>query len=1173
MRLKSLKISGFKSFVDTTTLQINNQLVGIVGPNGCGKSNVIDAVRWVMGGTAKNIRGGISTDVIFNGSSARKPVGQASVELVFDNTDGKLGGEYAQYSEIAIKRSINRDGMSTYYLNGARCRLKDINDIFMGTGLGPKSYAIIEQGMISRVVESKPEELRVFVEEAAGISKYKERRRETENRIRHTRDNLDRLNDLREELEKQLQRLHRQAQSAERFKRYKSEQRQLKTTLTVLILTEIETDLSTLNSDLLSHNNELEAALTDLQRLRTECEKLRIEQHSATDKTNNVQKIYYDLGTEIAKNEQQLTHLHEQKKRFEDNIIEFNQKIEFKKQQMQENAEKTQQLIEEQATNQPLYEETLQQIEEIQLTLQNSEGALQAAHQELQNIQQEILSPTKIAEGEKMTITQLEKQIHEKGKRKEKLEEDLSSIQMDTQIDLETLRENELMLEESKDTAKQALEECTESQDTIIDELKSAQFELNTTERELIDSKAQLNALIKVQENALGKENKDQQQWLDDNNLLQNSRLVEKLNVDPKWSLAVEVALEQLMQAVVLEPNELEKLNFTDQLGVPANFAVLSDNNNIEKTGLLAYVQNHNQLPEGVAKALSLIHCADSITDALQKISQYSSECSLITTTGAWIGKGWIKGKKVVENQQNMLEREDAINHLKPKCKELTQKVEELKELCEQKQEQLEDSKNLLKQLQADAQKYNNELLNLQGELKVKQNQLNNELDKKQRLESEIQECTQFLEDAQSEVNQSRVNLSQALDKMEQFAQQQSEVQEKLRALENENLPLKQKSESLRKQSHELSLSLNTQANQISNLESQSVQAQVDLEEYVEKLEELQMQFEDIGEPIYKTETIMQTQLEERVVAEKALNEARDQSTAIENTFNQKSKTIQETEEHINYSKDTITQVKMRLERLSVQKENEEKQLSEQNITFEQAKEQALPDIDKQQGLQEVENLDRKIQKLGAINLAAIEEFESAQERKVYLDTQNDDLVEALTTLEDAISKIDKETRQKFKETFDKIDEGFKFLFPRLFGGGEAKLILTGDDLLDTGVNIVARPPGKRNTTIQQLSGGEKALTAVSLVFSIFLLNPAPFCMLDEVDAPLDDNNVGRFCELVKEMSDKVQFMYISHNKLAIEMAQALHGVTMREAGVSRLVSVDVDKATKIAEMEVKEES
>ncbi|MBN9287487.1 MAG: chromosome segregation protein SMC [Gammaproteobacteria bacterium 39-13] len=1173
MRLSKIKLAGFKSFVDPTSIHFLSNLTAVAGPNGCGKSNVIDAVRWVMGeSSAKHLRGGSLTDVIFSGSSARKPVGQATVELLFDNTEGKIGGEYAAYSEIAIKRQVTRDGQSSYFLNGQRCRRRDITDIFLGTGLGPRSYAIIEQGMISRVIDAKPEDLRTFIEEAAGVSKYKERRKETENRIQHTQDNLARLNDLRGELDNQLRHLQRQSQSAEKYKTLKAEESVMSAQLAALVWKRLDAEIKENEAKIRELITKLEEEQANSQSLKTEQEKLRLVQTDSNEALNEVQKRYYGVGGEIAKIEQAIQHHQERqqqlildKQEAEQTFLTAQSQLE----QDQANMLNLEELIAELEPEHHLSAELAEQAVELQ---QQSEMALETWREKTAELQQASIGPSRQADTEKAKITQLEKQIHQTQERMNRLEAELKAQGADETTDIEALNEKIALCQHQIENVDEQIEECVVQKEGILTSANTLRAEIKTLQHTLNEMQGQQAALAALQSSALGKDEQAKKSWLTAQNLEANPYVAQHIEVTSGWEIAVETVLGGFLEAIGIEQGQLSSLanQLHDLKDCDISLIEWQYNTTLELPSdnrLASCIKEIHRLPSSLYQLLASVHLCASVEEATTRLSSLAPSESIITPQGLWMGQGWVKVKaKPQDNSVGVLAREE-------KLKRLNQDLNLQQEKLFQAQQSLEEAEEKLKDIEFDKEtfhqeknKLHQEISTLQSEHRIKQNRIEQSQKRHQQIQQDLAECRGLIQQSQQEVHVSRSSLQEALEQMAQINQDQETLALAKGNLQEQVSSARIKVKETATRAQEIALKLQTYRTQSSALKDNLSRCQLQIENAEIRVKNIILAMEKNEDPIETLRFELETHLENRIMIEGDLNKARDAVAAVDNQLREIERALHMLDQKSVTVREQLEQTKMHWQALQVRCESALEKLKNVEDTIENIL--ATMPSEANEGLwqQNIQEIEQKIHRLGAINLAAIEEYEAALQRKEYLDSQCNDLTEALTTLENAIKKIDKETKTKFKETFDRVNNEFTQLFPRLFGGGQASLTMTGDDLLETGITLMARPPGKKNSSIQQLSGGEKALTAVALVFSIFQLNPAPFCMLDEVDAPLDDNNVGRFCDLVKHMSKTVQFIYVSHNKLAIEMAEQLQGVTMREPGVSRLVTVDIEEAKSMAE-------
>lgn len=1164
MRLKQIKLAGFKSFVDPTTVPFPENLTAIVGPNGCGKSNLIDAVRWVMGeSSAKHLRGDSMTDVIFNGSTSRKPVGQASIELVFDNSDGTLTGEYAGYAEIALRRMVTRDGQSTYFLNGTKCRRKDITDIFLGTGLGPRSYAIIEQGMISRLIESKPQELRVFLEEAAGISKYKERRRETENRIRHTRENMERLSDIREELGKQLAHLQRQSNAASKYKELKQEERKLKGELSALKWRKFNQQVELLSGEINKLDTDLEARVAEQRHADAQIEKTRELHIELSDEFNTAQGKYYGIGADIARLEQGIAHKKERQNQLNQDFQQVSGSLSHMLEQMTQDEQNLESLKERLVELEPELEIQQQTMQEATDLLSDLESEVLDWEQEWETYNKLSAENSQRMEVERTRIQHFDRVIERLGKRIESNEQESSNLEsqpieqdvLEASIELSKVEEQTNQLSEVVESLFEQISDKRQLR-------RQRQTEIETSRRELQKVQSKHISLKAMQEAALGSSDKGVDNWLKSNNLLNNKRIAQDIKVNSGWETAVETVLGDSLEAITVADldqisSQLAELN----TGSICLFGSEVSQETPVENSLLNKVDNASS----VADVLSNVIAVDSREQALSMRLQLSAQQSVISKDGYWVGRNWLRVSKKAADQLSVLEREAELEKLAEELALLEEKLDQIQQLAEQESEQLKDLENDWEDKQRTLSSTSKRYSDLRAQVGSQQAKLEQMVKRKDALEKERADLNHQLQIDEQSLSQSRSSLEKLVDAMAEDLDKREQLSNQKDARRNELEQAKNRAREAKDKSHQLELQVANIRTEINSNQSTNQRMHSQVSEMQARKSTIEEALRTANSPDDDLQIELEEALEKRLLAEEELAKARDRLEEVE-------KSIRVHEKQRSEAEQAAQAVRSRLERLRMQwSENSTKQSTqEENITnhdedIQEILKELPLDASEEDWNKQLEVVANRIQRLGAINLAAIEEHKEQSERKVYLDAQNEDLEEALDSLESAIKKIDKETRTRFKETFDKVNNGMKELFPKVFGGGHAYLEMTGEDLLDTGVTVMARPPGKRNSTIHLLSGGEKALTALSLVFSIFRLNPAPFCMLDEVDAPLDDANVGRFCKLVKEMSEHLQFIYITHNKVSMEMANALAGVTMQEPGASRLVSVDVDEAAHLA--------
>ncbi len=1163
MRLKHIKLSGFKSFVDTTKVSVPNNLIGIVGPNGCGKSNVIDAIRWVMGeSSAKNLRGDSMEDVIFNGSAARKPVNRAYVELVFNNSDGSAPGSWAKFAEIAIRRELTREGGSKYFINKGRCRRKDIQDIFLGTGLGPRSYSIIEQGMVGRIVESKPEDLRVLIEEAAGISKYKERRRETENRIRHTRDNLSRVEDIVGELESQLRRLKRQANEAERYKKLKEEQRELDATLKTLRWSSLHEQVKAKDVELERLQTEFEGQVAEQRDVESQIEAMRQEQAELTEALNAVQAEYYGVGGEIAALEQSIEHTRVTRQQQQE---EFNRLAETER-EAQQHLEMDQARLEEAETVQlelePMVEELAEAYEVALAKFQQADEEFQAWQEEWQQLNRDAADPEREREVQSTRIEEQQRQIHHFTQRSEQVATTLADIEEKLNFEeIQRLKESVETIDEECSELETSLQEQDQQVVSMRSELDESRERYNLVRHKLQDDSAQLNSLKALQAAALGEDNKEINNWMQRRGIKDNQRLASQLDVKGGWELAVDTVLSRQLNAVSVQKLE-ELANDFDDFKDGRVWLVDQSSAPIESSGskLPALADKVSGKSVQVEGWFYGVYAADNVSEALEKRHHLSAHESIVTREGCWLGTNWASFG-VDKAEGGLLQREAQIEKLTDAVDIASHDLQNIQSHVETAQAKIKELETAREQSRNDFRSKSHQRSELRNKLSGIEARSAELLTQRDNLVLEQQGLADQLAAAKDTVSTAQKLMEDAKELAMNFEVRREELTNQRANLASELEISRGQERSARDQRQSKQIELERAQSSKASLAESIARLTQQLQGQSARRIELASLIENDEDPTAELRAQLQELLERRLGVEGELTKARNEMTEFENQmksadqarlgFDRKSQNVRDSLEKIRMSRQELL---VRRDTISegMQKNEEEMLLLQQNLP---------EDFDLMQIEQNLQNVIRKVERIGAVNLVAIDEYEECLERKVYLDKQHADLTEAMATLEAAINKIDKETRSRFKETFDLLNEGFKEFFPKLFGGGSAYLELTGNDLLNTGVGVMARPPGKRNSTIHLLSGGEKALTAVSLLFAFFELNPAPFCVLDEVDAPMDDANVERYAGVLKQLGEKTQLLFITHNKITMEVADILVGVTMAEPGVSRLVAVDVAEA------------
>ncbi|MDH1684207.1 chromosome segregation protein SMC [Pseudomonas chengduensis] len=1161
MRLKSIKLAGFKSFVDPTTVSFPSNMAAVVGPNGCGKSNIIDAVRWVMGeSSAKNLRGESMTDVIFNGSNTRKPVTQASIELIFDNSDNSLVGEYAAFAEISIRRRVTRDGQNTYFLNGTKCRRRDITDIFLGTGLGPRSYSIIEQGMISKLIEAKPEELRNFIEEAAGISKYKERRRETENRIRRTQENLARLTDLREELERQLERLHRQAQAAEKYQEYKAEERQLKAQLLALRWQSLNQQVGSREQVIGDQEVAFEALVAEQRSADASIERLRDGHHELSERFNLVQGRFYSVGGDIARVEQSIQHGQQRLRQLQDDLREAEKARLETESHLGHDRTLLATLGEELEMLLPEQEMTAAAAEESAASLEEAEVAMHGWQEQWDGFNQRSAEPRRQAEVQQSRIAQLEQSLERVAERQRRLNEELQQLVADPE-DAAILELNEQLAagELEQEALHLAEEQQAERLQQLREELQQAGQAQQQAQGELQRLSGRLASLEALQQAALDP-GQGAGEWLRERNLLQRPRLAEGLRVEAGWELAVETVLGADLQAVLLD--DFAGLDFTALEQGELRLASLAKGGARRAGSLLDKVESNHDL----SPWLAAVRPVESLEQALAARAQLAEGESLISRDGYWVGRHFLRVRRAAEADSGVLARGQELERLQLEREEREAALAQLDErlLALRDEQRLQEEQR--EQQRRQGQELARQLSELKAKLSASQAKAEQLGLRRRRLQDELQEAAEQREIEQEQLGEARLQLQDALDAMALDNEQRESLLASRDSLRERLDRVRQDARQHKDHAHQLAVRVGSLKAQHDSTRQALERLQMQAERLHERREQLSLNLEEGEAPLEELRIKLEELLERRMAVDDELRQARLALEDADRELRDAEKRRTQAEQQAQLLRSQLEQQRMDWQSLNVRRKALADQLAEDNYDLHGVIATLPAEATESAWEEELERMAARIARLGPINLAAIDEYQQQSERKRYLDAQDADLVEALETLENVIRKIDKETRNRFKDTFDQINGGLQALFPKVFGGGNAYLELTGEDLLDTGVTIMARPPGKKNSTIHLLSGGEKALTALALVFSIFQLNPAPFCMLDEVDAPLDDANVGRYARLVKEMSATVQFIYITHNKIAMEMADQLMGVTMHEPGCSRLVAVDVEEALAMVE-------
>ena len=1172
MRLHTIKLSGFKSFAEPTTFSLPGQLVGVVGPNSCGKSNIMDAVRWVLGESkASELRGESMQDVIFNGTTQRKPASRASVELVFDNADHRAGGQWAQYAEIAVKRVLTRDGSSSYYNNNHAVRRPDVQDVFLGTGLGPRAYAIIGQGTISRIIESRPEELRLFLEEAAGVSKYKERRRETSNRLSDTRENLLRVEDILRELNANLDKLEKQAEVASRYHQLQSQVTLRQQQLWFLKRRDAEAELALVRAEGLQALNELEGRMAELRRTEADLEAIRQAHYDAGDLVNQAQAGLYEAGTEVAKLEAEIRYVVEGRSRvlqrldqLKEQIAQWQQRQEDAEQELERLAEQNESAAEQAEILAAQCEEQAELLPALEDSLRRAQGLAQQQRASVTQVQQAI----QVLAAEQRGIAEQQRQLRQ---RRERLAADQQALAAPDESRLERLREQLEASQEQRDLAAARLDELQELQPRLEQARREAQADVNREGKWETDLSARLEALRALQDKL--KTDGKLSPWLARHGLDGLQGLWSRLQVEPGWEVAVESALRERMGA--LEVSRLDQLQAFASDAPPAKLAFFSLSNNMSLTqlkepGRLTPLAQRLRLYDAALQALLsewLAGCwsADTLDSALAARDQLAPGQGIWTPAGHSVGAHHVAFYAPDSEQAGLLARAQEIDNLDKQWRAQTLLLEQSRLALTRAESAYADASQRLGQCRRDAQEAQARAHEQEVELLRLAQQADQARVRREQIADDLAEL-----DAQLEALQER-SLSaegrfeeldlQLADSQERHLQLEdgaidaerrlAQAREQLRALERQAQEAQFSERSLQARRSELQRTVETAGQQSRSLADELQRARDEL-----------ARLSDAA-----AQGGLQDAIERRLQREQALAARRSQYDDLTARLRASDEQRQQHERALDPLRARITEFQLKEQAAQLGLEQHSQSLLEAGADLEALAVGIERDAVKLHGLQaEIDRGQREITALGAVNLAALDELSSARERKTFLDSQSADLNEAMQTLEDAIRKIDGETRELLGSTFETVNGHFSRMFPDLFGGGQARLIMTGDEILDAGVQVLAQPPGKKNQTIHLLSGGEKALTAIALVFAIFQLNPAPFCLLDEVDAPLDDANTERYAKLVSRMSSETQFLFISHNKIAMEMARQLIGVTMQEQGVSRIVAVDMETAATMME-------
>ncbi len=1164
MRLTHLKLAGFKSFVDSTTIHLHGQRVGVVGPNGCGKSNVMESVRWVLGeSSAKEMRADAMDAVIFNGSADRKPISRASVELIFDNHLGSAAGEWSQYAEISVKRVIEREKGSTYYINNSAVRRRDVADLFLGTGLGGRAYAIIGQNTISRIVEAKPEELRVFLEEAAGISKYKERRRETELRLRDTRENLVRVEDICRELQKQITKLALQAVITQQYHALQAAYKLADGQLWLVKKRDASRDWEKTKLTVEKLVNALEAQMASLRKSEAELEQSRQAHYAASDAINTAQAAYYEANAEVSNLENQVKQNTEARERMAQQLAQLSQSIERNANagaDFQHNLAQKQNELET-ATQAELQAKTA--LETLKQTLPAKELALKTANELAQKSQNTLTEANQRIQIENSSIQYLNQNIADNTQRIQRLETDLSGLVLPDQAQLKTSEAALQQAQQGIAAIEQTLRKISADEADLQTSLLQLREQQNQAQRATNQADAEIHSLQKLQQsvNAEGRLG----DWLSSQGLKNNARLWQKIKIDETWSMALEAVLGAKLNAMILNKESSDK-NLSDRppaalvLGYRATINESSSKPNASLIPLISVIKDCDaDLKPILADWLAGTYLLAAGDVADKSVKALNLGEILVNAQGDIFGRHSTSYHGENSSLHGVLDRQQQLEKLQKHLPDLQQNLSKLTDALTGAEAKLNAARQ--------QQQHENTQLKTASSLHYQQ-----------QLEfARLQQAQQVALERETRI---KADVAQSNDKLTQLVADKANKQAELQAIsaqlsvlesaKNNDLSAKQQAEQVysasrdtigqaEKHHQETEFNKKIITNNINELNNK---INVNTEEKTAFLFR-QTEAEQTLKltPMETLKTNLNVALDAKQLRETALAAARNHMVVAETLLQELERVRLQNEQQLHPIRDSLEQSRLKEQEARLYFEQCQAGLLENGQDEAELAKDLTDKVKTSDLLRKTNELQQEIEALGAVNLAAIQELATETERKTYLDSQMLDLTQATETLEDAIKKIDRETRDKLMQTFNTANQHFGELFDTLFGGGQAKLELLGDEILDTGLQVFAQPPGKKNTTIQLLSGGEKALTAIALVFALFRLNPAPFCLMDEVDAPLDDSNTERFCNMVKKMSEKTQFLFVSHNKITMEMAQQLIGVTMQESGVSRIVDVDVEAA------------
>ena len=1169
MRLNSIKLSGFKSFVEPTNFMLPGQLVGVVGPNGCGKSNIMDAVRWVLGESrASELRGESMQDVIFNGTTTRKPASRASVELVFDNADHRAGGQWSQFGEIAVRRVLTRDGTSSYFINAQPVRRRDVQDVFLGTGLGPRAYAIIGQGTISRIIESKPEELRLFLEEAAGVSKYKERRRETENRLADTRENLTRVEDILRELSANLDKLEKQAEVAQRYNGLTADATLKQQQLWFLRRAESETDQARVQAEAQGAMLALESRLADLRQIEAALETVRQAHYAAGDQVNQAQGLLYEASTEVGRLEAEIRFVVEGRQRVEQRLQTLaDQALQWTTRR--ESAETELAGLDDQALTSAERSELLAaQVEDQAGQLPELEDAFRMAQRSANDQRASVAQGQQQIQVLAAEQRNIEEQARQLGSRRERLQADRNALAAPDESRLRHLEDQLTQASQAAALAQARLQELQDVLPELEAQRRRQQQEVIETSARQAELSARLEALKALQQKV--RTDGRLQPWLLRHGLEHLQGLWSRIQVEPGWESALEAALRERLGALEVSRLDLVRAFADDAPPTKLAFVSLPLAAAPEPAGALLRLADMLRLNDAGQRAvltdwLRGCYTATSLEEALARRTHLAPGELIFVKAGHAVGLHSVSFYAPDSEQAGLLARAQEIDNLDKQLRAQTLITDETRAALVRAEAAHTDASQRLLFLRREASEGQNRAHDLQVET-LRLTQL---ADQARARSAQIASDRAEVDASLDELQERRVTAEARFDELDM---QLADTQERHAQLDERVLLAERRLAESREQQRSLERRAQEAAFALRSLDARRAELNRAIETAAQQADSVRAEAQRAQDELTRLSDAaaqggLQNALAVKVDREQALGARRSEYDDLTARLRASDERRMQIERELEPLRQRITEFQLREQAARLGFEQYAQLLADAQADLLALKASVEAGPVRLTGLQpEIDRLNREIAGLGAVNLAALDELGVARERKQFLDAQSADLVEAMTTLEDAIRKIDGETRELLSGTFNTVNQHFGKMFPELFGGGNARLVITGDEILDSGVQVIAQPPGKKNQTIHLLSGGEKALTAIALVFAIFQLNPAPFCLLDEVDAPLDDANTERYARLVTSMSRETQFLFISHNKIAMEMAEQLIGVTMQEQGVSRIVAVDMDVAVSLAE-------